>query len=602
MATPTATPKNQSLWRLLGLLKPKQGQYIAGLVLRVALTTTERMFIAYIVVLFVNAMTSLDMNLFLSTLVIWASFYVAWVGVAPFIFYLWRSAIFQGTANIREAVFKHLQRLPVGYHELHHSGDALSTLTNDVAAAEQAYQQDLLTLVEASVQGVAAGIFMLLLEWRLALLVILGGLAPLAINTLFARPLRKVGQDIQANLGTMSERMTDLLAGFNVVRTFNLGDWIIARFSQANDRVLESSLHRIRLEAALAGANDFGGMFSLISYIVAALMVLNGQTTFGVLIGMIQLSNQIYYLVYALGGAISKVQSALAASDRIFALLDSTPEPEQYDGKTQALPLPPPAMGPNESALIEFKDVTFGYEPDQDIIKSLAFAVQKGQVAAFAGPSGGGKSTIFKLLLGCYPVSQGAILANGQPVNAVKLTDLRELFAYVPQDAYLFAGSIMENIGYGKPDSTLEEVIASAKAAFAHDFIKEFPEGYQTLVGERGAHLSGGQRQRIAIARALLKDAPILLLDEATSALDSESEQLVQQALKALMKGRTTLVIAHRLSTIVNADIIYVIDGGHVVEQGRHTDLLAKSGVYANLYDLQYKLEAQETTAADPSQ
>jgi ATP-binding cassette subfamily B protein len=247
------------------------------------------------------------------------------------------------------------------------------------------------------------------------------------------------------------------------------------------------------------------------------------------------------------------------------------------------------------------RNVTFGYEPNLDIIKALTFVVQKGHVAAFAGPSGGGKSTIFKLLLGCYSVHQGTILTDGKPVNQTKLYQLRELFAYVPQDAYLFTGSVMQNIGYGKPDSSIEEVIAAAKAAFAHDFIMEFPDGYQTLVGERGAHLSGGQRQRIAIARALLKDAPILLLDEATSALDSESEQLVQEALKALMKGRTTLVIAHRLSTIVNADIIYVIDEGHVVEQGRHADLLAKGGVYANLYELQYKQEVQEAPVSSSS-
>ncbi len=216
-----------------------------------------------------------------------------------------------------------------------------------------------------------------------------------------------------------------------------------------------------------------------------------------------------------------------------------------------------------------------------------------GQFVAFAGPSGGGKSTIFKLLLGCYAAKQGAILVSGKPLSDYKLSDLRDLIAYVPQDAYLFSGSILDNIRYGKPGASQAEVEAAAKAAFAHDFVMEFPSGYQTIVGERGARLSGGQRQRIAIARALLKDAPILLLDEATSALDSESEQIVQQALEVLMKGRTTLVIAHRFSTIVQADRIYVVDGGRVVEAGRHAELMDQQGVYAGLYEIQFSQAVQ---------
>ena len=216
-----------------------------------------------------------------------------------------------------------------------------------------------------------------------------------------------------------------------------------------------------------------------------------------------------------------------------------------------------------------------------------------GQFVAFAGPSGGGKSTIFKLLLGCYAAKQGAIMVSGKPLCDYKLSDLRDLIAYVPQDAYLFSGSILDNIRYGKPGASQAEVEAAAKAAFAHDFVMEFPAGYQTIVGERGARLSGGQRQRIAIARALLKDAPILLLDEATSALNSESEQIVQQALEVLMQGRTTLVIAHRFSTIVQADRIYVVDGGRVVEAGRHAELMEQKGVYAGLYEIQFSQAVQ---------
>ncbi|MHB1319707.1 MAG: ABC transporter ATP-binding protein, partial [Anaerolineae bacterium] len=239
-------------------------------------------------------------------------------------------------------------------------------------------------------------------------------------------------------------------------------------------------------------------------------------------------------------------------------------------------------------------------------LKSLSFSVQEGQMVAFAGPSGGGKSTIFKLLLGCYPIRQGDIRLAGGPrggsgsISEYRLSDLRDLFAYVPQDAYLFAGTIYENIRYGNLGAGEDQIIAAARAAYADDFISEFPQGYQTVVGERGARLSGGQRQRIAIARALLKDAPILLLDEATSALDSESEEVVQQALEVLMQGRTTLVIAHRFSTIVHAGMIYVIEDGRVVEQGKHEALMAIEGVYHSLFDMQFKLEKDGAAVETP--
>ncbi len=580
------TYKKQSLLRLLALLKPKHWKYMAGLSSRVILTTTERMVIAYLLKLLTDAITAGDKAQYRSTLISWIAFYVGFTLVAPFILYLWRSSVFEGTANIREAVFRHMQRLPLGYHEIHHSGDALSILSNDVSAAEKAYQEDLYVLAEASFQGISAAIFMMALNWELALVIMVSGLVPLLVNTLFARPLRKVGQEVQGRLGTLSERMTDLLAGFQVIRTFNLGDWILSRFGKANEDVLESSLRRVRLEAALAAGNEFAGVFVFIPMAVGAYLVLVGRTTFGTYMALIQLSNSINYFVYSLSGVISRIQSALAASDRIFELLDSPLEPEQYT------PQPGAALAAatrGQDLLIEFKDVVFAYNGGENILNSISFSVRQGQFAAFAGPSGGGKSTLFKLLLGCYPVKDGTIFVSGKPLHDYKLADLRDRIAYVPQDAYLFSGTILDNIRYGKPAASEDEIITAAKAAFAHDFVIEFPDGYQTVVGERGARLSGGQRQRIAIARALLKDAPILLLDEATSALDSESEQIVQRALEVLMKGRTTLVIAHRFSTIVNADSICVIAGGQVVEQGKHAELMGRQGVYANLYEMQFK-------------
>jgi ABC-type multidrug transport system fused ATPase/permease subunit len=255
--------------------------------------------------------------------------------------------------------------------------------------------------------------------------------------------------------------------------------------------------------------------------------------------------------------------------------------------------------------VVAVHDLAFSYEgedeedpsDDVEVLHEISLSADQGQVVALVGPSGGGKSTLIKLLLGFYPVRDGEIAIDGRQVEGYSLPQLRSMMAYVPQDAYLFDGTIEENIRYGRPDATRQEVVAAAQSANAHDFILEQPDGYDTPVGERGAKLSGGQRQRIAIARALIKDAPILLLDEATSALDSESEQQVQDALGVLMQGRTTIAIAHRLSTIENADTIYVIDGGKVVEQGRHEELLGRGGLYSRLHELQFGREETETVA-----
>jgi ATP-binding cassette subfamily B protein len=601
--------RQSSFWRLFGFLKGRRLAYVTSILGASAITTGERIFIGYIVKVFTDAITTGDMVLLRRTLVYWILSYLAFIAIGPFALYAWRSTVYRVTTDLREALFAHLQRLPLAYHERRHSGDVLSVLTNDVSAAEQAYRQDLYTLVESSMMGLSAAVFMLLLDWKLALLIILSGLAPLVANALFAKPLRRAGQEVQARLGTVSERLSDLLAGYQVVRTYSLAEWIAERFARANGEVLDSSLRRVRLQTALTATNGFAGLVQLLSYYGGAYMVLTGQTTFGLVMGLTQLNNQIAYLMYSLGGTISRIQGALAAVDRLLAVLDAAPEPERYAPvPASAGPAPAGTAGlapsPHANVLLSFRDVWFSYDRKEgetettgqgqprEVLKGMSFDVRPGQVVAFVGPSGGGKSTLFKLLLGGYPIVKGAGFVSGRSIAHYPLGDLRDRFAYVPQDAYLYAGSVMENIRYGRPDASDGEVMAAARAAYAHDFVSALPEGYETKVGERGAKLSGGERQRIAIARALLKDAPILLLDEATSSLDSESEHWVQQALATLMRGRTTLVIAHRLSTIERADVIYVVDEGRIVEQGRQDELLARDGLYRRLYEMQFKSPA----------
>jgi ATP-binding cassette subfamily B protein len=576
--------QRKTLRRMFGFLKPWRTAYLVTL-LALALTfTAERTYIGYVVKLFVDSISDTDIDLLWHSVTIWGLFLLGWIPLNILLSFLWRSTTLRAIANLRQTVFGHLQRLPLGYHEQRHSGDLLSVMTNDVTAAEQAFQQDMLNLVNATLQAISAAVYMLILDWKLALVTIASGLLPLVVNALFANPLRKAGESVQGRLGRVSERLADLLAGYQVVRTFHLGEWILSRFKVANDELLDGGMRRVRLDSLLAAANGFAGNMFLVPLIVGGYMALTGQTTFGTMVALIQLNGPIQFFVFSLGGTITRIQSSLAAADRILDVLETAPEPEWY-GEAGG----EPAGTLSSDALIEFEDVSFAYDDDTTVLQDMSFAVRPGQVAAFVGPSGGGKSTVFKLLLGCYPVRQGAVYVSGQSINTYRLTDLRDRFAYIPQDAYLYSGSILDNIRYGKPGASQEEVIAAAQAAYAHEFISEFPEGYETTVGERGARLSGGQRQRIAIARALLKDAPVLLLDEATSALDSESEEVVQRALSVLMRGRTVLVIAHRLSTVEHADVIYAMDEGQVVEAGTQAELLELGGLFHRLHELQFR-------------
>ncbi len=576
----------------------------------------ERLFTGWIVLLFTDAIATKDMSQLWQALIYWALFSLGMVLISPVFLYTWRSSIVQGMANIRQAIFSHMQRLPLNYYENRHSGEALSILSNDVTTAEQAFQTHLFDLVNYSIQGIGAIIFMLILKWDLALIIILGGLLPLVINAVAAPRLRNIGQESQGKLAVLSERLSDLLAGYQIVRTFSLGDWIYKRFTRGNQDVLNTNLKRVGIESSLSAANELGGMATLISFIIGGYMVLTEQTTLGVLFGMIQLNNPIQNFFYQIGSIISRIQVSLAAGDRILAVLDSAPEFNYFPlpGSELGTPERPPALAGQLPAattglrvapvtpgtFLSFEDVRFSYEDGRPVLQGVTFEVREGQVAALVGSSGSGKSTIFRLLMGHYPVGQGTVSLFEKPIQEYALYDLRELFAFVPQDAYLYSGTILENIRYGKPDAGEDAIIAAAKTSYAHDFILQLPQGYQTLVGERGAHLSGGQRQRVAIARALLKNAPVLLLDEATSALDSESEEVVQQALNALMKGRTTIAIAHRLSTIEHADVIYVLDSGRIVEQGRHADLLENGALYSYLYNLQFNDLTQPASNVKP--
>lgn len=588
------TERNQrrGLSGLLALLGANRAGYLVAVVVLAATYTFERLFLARVARVFVDSVAGRDLAALKSAVIACVIFYPIYMAFIPLPYRAWQMAIYRATAGLRERLFGHLQRLPLSYHESHHTGDALSIMSNDLTVVEDAYRVHFWGLVHGILQGVAAATAMLLLDTRLALLTIASGIVVAATNAAFANPLRRAAKAAQERLGGMTERFSDLLAGFEVVRCFGLGRLIVGRFDEANDEARNAGLRRTMVEAEVSGANELAMGFFFMPVIVGAYWMLTGRVSYGTVIAMWQLCDGVNTMLKAIGASFSKFQNSLAAADRIRDVLGTPLEAECF-GMRHGQPEAGAAAGAADcSAGIAMREVAFAYGSDRPVLNGLSLDVAPGQVSALVGPSGSGKSTVFKLLLGFYEANAGTIRVAGRDITSCSLTELRAQFAFVPQDAFLFDGTVEDNIRYGKSGADRDEIVAAAMAANAHDFITGLPDGYQTRVGERGSYLSGGQKQRIAIARALMKNAPFLLLDEATSALDTESEHLVQQALERLMAGRTTLVVAHRLSTIQNADEILVIDGGQVVERGKHEELLALNGAYRRLHDTAVKTAA----------
>ena len=580
--------------RLMSFMKPRWLAYSVGLVGTSLAQTAIYVLAAFILKTFVDAAILADLHRLKRAVLTITLELIIVCAVAPIVNYLLNASLRRTIGEIRERVFDHIQGLPMSYYDTHHSGELVSIANNDIYLMESAYASQLLGIVRFLVTGLACAVIMLDLNVWIGALAIALGLISTYINTCFASPLREISQKIQSSLAVYTERLSDLLAGNQVIKMFRAGNWIIAQYREAAKAVTRASMAKTGKEALIGGINEiirFASFAGLLA--VCGFMMFRGKIEFGSVVAILQLQEGVTGMFMYLGGLIVQLQGSLAAADRVFGLLDEMREPERYHAYPAAV---------SSHAMLELRDLSFSYQNGQKALDGLSLSVPEGWVAALVGPSGGGKTTIFKLLMGFYGADSGNIFINGKSIGEYALTELRDMISYVPQDTYLFSGTIAENIAYGRPGASLEEIIKAAQAANAHEFIVQLPEGYNTLVGERGAKLSGGQRQRIAIARAILKDAPILLLDEATSSLDSESERLVQEALKSLMKGKTTLVIAHRLSTIENADIIYVIDEGKVVEQGKHRELLDENGLYKHLYDLQFRDGRDETLPSDECQ
>ena len=487
--------------------------------------------------------------------------------------------------DIRDQLYTHVESLSFSYFTKTPTGVVISRIVNDVNLVQGALTRAPSSLVQGVLTMIALTGYVLYLNWKLAVFsIIVLPLAGVALSK-FSKRFRKASTSMQEQIGVLTTHLHETIGGIRIVKAFGMEEYESRRFTEKNKNLFNTLMRAIKTSAISHPIMEVISMLgSSLVVLFSLFAIVKGTMTVGDFFSFMTALVLLYRPLKDLNGVNSLVQDGVAAAKRIFELLDTEAEIKNKPGALTASP---------DIRTIEFRDLSFKYE-DDFVLKEINLVVKAGQTIAIVGKSGGGKTTLVNLLPRFYDVTGGSIRIDGKDIRDVSIESLRSLTAIVTQQTILFNDTVKNNIAYGNTTKSFDDAVRAAQSAYADEFIQQLPAGYDTIIGEAGVKLSGGQRQRIAIARALLKDAPILILDEATSSLDTQSEREVQRAQDTLMKGRTSFVIAHRLSTIMNADRIIVLKEGRIVEQGRHDELLERGGEYKNLYEQQFRDEPPE--------
>ncbi|AUM65305.1 ABC transporter ATP-binding protein [Brevibacillus laterosporus] len=501
----------------------------------------------------------------------------------PFIHYSLQRIIKKTMADIRVTLYEHLTRLPVSYFEANHPGEMVSRIINDAHNMEEAYGESMRNILQNVMTLVMVTTTMLIMDWRFSLIFIVLGLGITFVNIRFVQPLRETNDRLQATLGEITAKIAGFIEGLPIIKTFSAGNKVREDLADTNKELTQTANSQ-GFKTGLLDAINFLFSFVMFGGMLVVGLFIYTKNELGVLGQLVQLQTTMVFIFLEFGRIIASLQHSLSGSARVYGLLNhpveqidlviSREESEKQSNHVKSC---------SSTEAFSLHDVVLQRGMNQ-VLNHVSLSVGAGELTAVVGTSGSGKSTLLKALLGFYPPAEGDIYYFAKNGKAHTLTQVRELIAYVPQDPHLFEGTIEENIRFGRPDAEMEELVEAAKAAFAHEFILELPDGYKTRIGEDKARLSGGQRQRIAIARVLLSKAPIVLFDEPTSALDSHSETCVREAIRALKGQRTVMIVTHQRQTAEIADVIFVMEQGAIVDHGSPNEIKAKEGPYQRLF------------------